>query len=297
MPEYMTTTHWVERAFILRWQWLIHKKRHHRLGSSSVSAINVNSKFRGKVVKCVVAARWLPIAYIFFLSFICPCIVFIHLKSKECQKTGWATHQNFCFKAIGLPESVLLALLAPVRVQGIYEDYPWSPTRIEQATRKFESHFATSLLPIAHSALVTKWKTLNNGQPWVNISTTYGYQFTLGLADATNIAKGRKRLGLKAGKLIRLEEYVDVCVSLQKRAVCVIAQELIPSLLIPDSRETKLAGIRSNILSKNHSVTIILAVESSCGTPYCPPCSFVHEITPSPVRLIYSNSLLFICDS
>lgn len=224
----------------------------------------------------------------------CVCLVFflrlkcllIQIQSKECQEAEWPTHKRHCFEDSCIPEAALLALMDPVRVQGIYESDPWSPVRIEQAVRKFESYFATPLASIANSAVTAKSKAIQENQPWMLTSTTYGYQFVLGLASAESGASGKKRLGLKSGKLIVLEEFVESNISLQNKAVSAIREQF-PDFPAVQNTSSKLVDLRGNISSKYPAIAVVLAVESWESKPYCPPCSFVHKIISSPVSFSF----------
>jgi hypothetical protein len=89
------------------------------------------------------------------------------------------------------------------------------------------------------------------------------------------------------GQIKGLKDFAEGCVSLKQQVARAI-RETMSFFPAVESSVTKLAGIQTNLQSKQPAVVVVLAVQSTCGMPYIPPCLFVHSILPSYV----SNSIL-----
>lgn len=124
---------------------------------------------------------------------------------------------------------------------------------------QFDFRFVLALTLVAFIALTDGSDTFDN-ELWRAASTTYAYQFTLGLKNEFHHVKDWRRLGLKAGRTITLEEHIAI------------------SDASPEEKDDRLRKLRQNVLAKTPAIVIQITVQSEEGVPYCMPCSYTHPI-------------------
>lgn len=132
----------------------------------------------------------------------------------------------------------------------------------------FDFRHSVSLVIVALSALIPgPFERV----AWQTISTTYAYQFVLGLKADSKGGKDWQRVGLKRGKRISLTDLAAITAA-------------------DGFRDAKVATLQRRLRERYPAVLVLLEVEGHNGVPYCLPSSFIHEFLSPPAQVNHSHS-------